>query len=287
MARNLTVAQLIDRAKKRMDMENSDVLSDAEWQENLSTVYGELYEEVADSGMRYFETEATIVADGSASYALPSDHLSTIAVDGEVSVGGNRYPLRESMVQERNAYTGSASSGRACEYALVGDTLKLYPAPSSGNYFHTYIQQVADLSEVDTGTSVDVFTASGEKFVVFGLVILARTKEQDSIRDDLAQQQQALAKLRKWVVQRSFNTPRRPVAEDVGGTSCEAPGHGTEQPGTRYLRTRRRPELPPRIRPRLDHHALPFPAVHLQLAGAARSAQVHRQAHGRELPVCF
>ena len=91
MSRILTVSQLIERAKKRADQENSDLLSAAEWKENLSTVFGELYEEVAESGMRYYETEATIVADGSASYALPVGHLSTIGIDGEVSTGGRRF----------------------------------------------------------------------------------------------------------------------------------------------------------------------------------------------------
>lgn len=224
MARNFTVLQLIDRAKNRMDMANSDALTDAEWKENLSSVYGELYEEVADSGMRYFETEATITADGSASYALPSDHLSTIAIDGEVSPGGRRFPVVEQMVQERNGYQGALSSGQAKEFAIVGSTLKLYPVPASGSYYHTYIPQAADLSSAQDTDVVDVITPSGEKFVVYGLVILARIKEQDDMRADLQQQQMALTKLRKWVVQRSFNTPRRPMHGDVDSRRITDPG---------------------------------------------------------------
>lgn len=224
MPRIFTVAQLIDRGQKRADKENDDQIDAPEWKENLSAVYGELYEIVAESGLRYYEKEATITADGSASYALPSDHLSTIALDGEASPGGRRYPLRESLMQERNRYTGSLSTGTGREFAIVGTNIEIYPVPASGDYYHTYVEQALDLSSADDGDSVDVVTAAGEAFVTWGLSILAKAKEDSDVRLDRAEKAAAEARLRKWVTKRSFLTPRRIVAGDEDTRHFADPG---------------------------------------------------------------
>lgn len=213
MARSLTVAQLIDRGTKRANMENSDLLSATEWKQNLSQVFGELYEEVADSGMRYYETEATISSDGTATYALPSDHLSTIGID-YLSTGTTRIALSEGMVQERNRYS-SATGSQANAWAMVGTNITLYPTPPSGQtYYHVYVPQSADLSAAADGDPVDVITASGEMFIVAGLSAMAKAKEETDNRDDLRTQAQALAKLKQWAMKRSLITPRRPMTDD-------------------------------------------------------------------------
>lgn len=225
MARSLTVAQLIDRGKKRADMEDSDLLSDAEWQQNLSQVFGELYEEVADSGMRYYETEETITTDGSASYALPSDHFSSIGLD--YLDGTRRVEVEEGMIDERNRYSGS-SGGRASQWAMVGANIVLYPTPASGQtYYHVYVPQPADLSAVATSTSLDVITPAGEAFIVWGLSALAKAKEESDVRLDMAERARAFDRLRDWAMKRSLITPRRSMMEDDGlgyGTRYRDPG---------------------------------------------------------------
>lgn len=214
MPRSLTVAQIVDRAQKRANMENSDLLSAAEWKQNLSQVFGELYEEVADSGMRYYETEATISTDGSASYALPDGHLSTIGIDYEEN-SGRRCELSESMIDERNRYTGSTSSDRAHRYALIGANISLYPTPPSGqSYVHVYVPQPTDLSEASDATSVDLINPSGEAFVVWGMSALAKAKEESDFRGDLMQKDRAMVRLKDWAMKRSLITPRRQMMDE-------------------------------------------------------------------------
>ncbi len=213
MARSFTVAQLISRGTKRADAEGDDHISSTEWKENLSTVYAELYSIIVDSGARYYETEATIAADGSASYALPAAHLSTIAIDGEV--GNRRYALREAMMQERNRHTGN--TGRAQEFSLVGANIELYPIPSSGSYYHTYIPQPTDLSAANDGDSIDVVTPDGEAFITWSLSVLAKAKNEEDPRLDIAEREAARARVREWAMNRSFMNPRRTMLGDEDG----------------------------------------------------------------------
>jgi hypothetical protein len=127
-------------------MENSGLISDPEWRSMLSTIYGELYSTVAETGFRYWEREDTIVSDGQAEYALPDEHFSTIGVDYEYTANNYRRRLREQMVQERNRYSGVTSS-EAFEYTLVARNLLLQPTPPAGQtYYHLYVPQPVDFS---------------------------------------------------------------------------------------------------------------------------------------------
>lgn len=211
MARSFTVAQLIVRGKQSADVEGDSSISDDEWKGQLSIAYGELYQILVDSGMRYFESTQTVTTDGSSSYALPADHLATIGVDYEVDSAGRRCALVEGMVQERNQYAG-LSRQRACQYALVGSNLELYPTPPSGQtYYHIYVPQPDDLSAAEDSASVDVVAPSGEQFIAWSLAVYAKIKHEADPRDAIREREAARSRVDEWSLMRALNTPRRPM----------------------------------------------------------------------------
>lgn len=213
MARSFTVVQLITRAKQRSDMENDSMISETEWKSMLSTIYGEFYGVLVESGMRYFESEQTISTDGSSSYALPAAFLSTVGVDYLADANGERRALREMMAQERNRYSGISGS-EAYEYAIVGSNIRLYPTPASGQtYYHVYVPQPTDLSGASDSDSVDVVTPDGEAFITWGLTVLALAKQETDTSLARAEREAARERLYQWATLRSLHTPRRNVVE--------------------------------------------------------------------------
>jgi hypothetical protein len=210
--RNVTLATLITRCQQRADLENDGHIAAGEWKALVSEMYGELQLLVAETGMRYFETEATITANGSASYALPSDHLATIGVDYVQDAAGTRRTLQEIMVQERSAVLGR--TGEAFMFAIVGQTLELYPRPSGGTYKHLYIPQPPDLAGASDSADVDVVTPDGEAFLIWGVAVKALAKSESDVRLAMAEREAARERLRNWAQLRSFVTPRRRVGGD-------------------------------------------------------------------------
>lgn len=200
-------------------MENDDILSDAEWQRNLNSVNGKLHGLLAETGLRYFESEDEITTDGGADYALPSDYLSTIGVDYKADASGTRWELSEVMVQQRNLFSGSsASSGQARGWATVGQNLILYPTPPSGQtYYHVYVPHATDISAVATSTSVDVVTPDGEQFIRWSLVVLAKAKEESDARLAMAERDAAEQRFREWAVLRALNSNRRVMLANDDG----------------------------------------------------------------------
>ena len=203
----MTIA--IARCKRRAGLEGDGSVTDADWQEAISEMYGELHGIVADAGGRYYETEASIAANGASSYALPTDHLATIGIDRITSTTGARDPLDEIMMQERHLYAGQ--TGDASYFAIVGQTLELYPKPASGTYKHLYIPQAADLSSVGGSTTFDVVTPDGEAFLLYGVAVKIRSRSESSVEVEMIERDKAEGRLRSWAQQRSFITPRRQV----------------------------------------------------------------------------
>lgn len=215
MARKFKVSKLLERARQRTDQENSDFITDAELKGILSSAYGELYSILVDSGMRYFEKTETVTTDGSDSTTLPSDFLATIGVD-YVPSASNRRELGELMAQERNLYAGQ--SGReATAYAVVGQSLKLYPTPPSGqSYEFLYVPQPDDLTDAADDFEIDVVTPDGESFLdaYLQVEIYAKEADHDSVRGSIAKRERARERLEWWATQKALHEHRRPAVTD-------------------------------------------------------------------------
>lgn len=207
MARNFTIAALITKGRRRCHQENSDCLSAAEWQDELSTICSEFQGLIVDSGSRIFESEQTITATGATGYALPADFLAEVGVDDPD--GNHLTPL---LVQERNHTNGA--TGTARYYSLVNDEIRLFPNPSSGDYTLIYAPQCPDYSESVTTTEIDVITPAGENFFTWSLALVGGIKEQDELTPYFEKQvEKYRAKVEKWAQQRMLNAPVRRYVE--------------------------------------------------------------------------
>ena len=207
MAFTRTVGQIVELAQRRADKETDDHVDTAEdWKPYLSEMYGELHAAVADTGARYFETEATITATGASSYSLPSDHLATVGVDRTDSAG-NRWPLAELMVQERHLFGGR--TGDAWLFAFTGTSIVLYPTPSSGSYKHLYVPQPTDYSAASNSTEVDLLNTHGLSFVLWGMAALALHRGDDNQQRALMERDAAKERLIEAAVRRALTMPKR------------------------------------------------------------------------------
>lgn len=210
--RAYVLSDLRQRCQQRADMENNALIATDEWGRLISEMYGELYSLVEKSGMRYFETEATVTATGAASYALPSDHLATIDVSRVTDTAGHRIPLRRLMVQERNRWIGALGDAR--KYELAGQNLVLYPLPSTGTYKHLYMPQSPDLSTAIDSTSIDVVQADGEAYLIWGVAAKALSKpESEALAYADVQRDKARDRFVEWCAMRAFNDGSRVVTD--------------------------------------------------------------------------
>ena len=208
--RSLTLLTLVTRAQQRADRENDSSISSTEWKMLVSEQYGEMHGVVADAGFLYNASEATISLT---TLALPTDHLATWAVEREDSAG-KRHPLTELQPMDRFRFRGR--TGEAHFYIVVGQVVELYPTPSSGTYKMVYIPQPTDLSAASDSTSVDVVSADGEAFILWGVAVKAKSKSSDDVQVAMMEREAARQRLFAWAVQRSFASPRHaePVEDE-------------------------------------------------------------------------
>lgn len=208
MPRRLAMSTLVTRCKQRADRENDEHISDSEWKALISETFGDLYQTVAGTGMRYFEATSDITATGAASYNEPADILSLVAVRLVVNATtGETRDLDEIMMQESSLWSGE--TGEAQAYAHVDDQIYLFPKPSSGTYRLAYIPQAPDLSAYADADLVDLVTADGEAFLVWGVALKALAKSQQDVQLAMAEREAARMRLTEWAVLKALNTPRR------------------------------------------------------------------------------
>lgn len=225
MPKKLLMGDIVLRAQRRSDMEKSSPLSIPEWKSLVSEQYGELYSIVAKSSWRYFESASTITATGAASYPVPSDHDMHIGVDRVVDTTGRTEALGEVGVHERNAFSGQTGDARV--FAVIGQNIVLGPRPLNGTYIFTYVPQAPDISSISDTTEVDVVTADGEAFLIWGIAAKALPKTESSTVSAVEEREQARARLEQDCVLRSIANPRRRV---VVHHPLDALGYGYDDP---------------------------------------------------------
>jgi hypothetical protein len=207
VSRIVQLGTLVTRCQQRANRENDGSIT--EWKPWVSQVYGQLHGKVADTGCRYFETEGNLTLPSPC--ALPAAHYATLGVEFVRDSAGRRRPLKEAMVQERARLLGR--TGEATCYAIRGQTVELYPAPSTGTYKLAYIPQPTDLSAAGDSTEVDLMTADGEEYVLWGVALLAWSKGEDDIRTADGKQKEALAAVLAWAGQLTFTTSNRHILD--------------------------------------------------------------------------
>lgn len=218
MARSVDLQTLRRRARELANRENDDTtdgfVDNTEIDGYINASLGAWHGFVAKAVPERYEKEQTIVADGSSSYALPSDHYQTIGVDYEFT-SNCRMGLRRLMVQERNAYDTSVNS-QAEGYRLKGTTLVLYPIPDSGTYYHVYITAAPTL--VNTTDSFDGVNG-WEEWIVYDVAIKILLKEGSLEEANLliAERNKIQAEMEAAASEREAAQPSRVVDTRTGG----------------------------------------------------------------------
>jgi hypothetical protein len=216
MARSIALSTLVTRCLRRANKEaggSSDAsVEPYETKALISSHFGEMHAVVSETGSRYFETDATITATGAASYALPSDHFSTIGISRLINSAGQLSRLRKLGAQRRVFFAGL--TGDARYYALEGSNIVLYPKPSSGTYKHLYIPQPTDYSLSADSTTLDVINVYGEEFIVWGVAsVLLHKGEADQIRA-LKERDRMRDELKAWAVARVISEGEQQFVDD-------------------------------------------------------------------------
>lgn len=212
MARSITLGTLVDRCKRRAAKENDESVETSEWKALVSEYYGELHKIVVEKGASYFETDATITANGAASYSLPAAHMTTLVVRYVMDAAGREAKLQREVIQRRHMWSGL--TGTARKYWLAGDQIVLAPRPSSGTYKHLYVPQPTDLSDSSDGTSVDVINMDGEKLILWGVASVVLHKGSSSQERAMLEHDKAYRELEYWASQRALIEPLPRQEED-------------------------------------------------------------------------
>lgn len=199
MPRTFTMLTLRDRCKQRSDQVNESFVSDAEWDALISEKFGELHGVVSDAGSRYFETSTTITATGAASYSEPTDHRSTMRIVW-VNSDGSRRPLRKAT--RRDVEWLSGQTGEPACFEQLDDQIYFYPNPSSGTIQFIYVPQAPDLASYADADLVDVCDPSGEAFLIWGVAVMAKGKQEADVRLAMDREAAAKERLLQWAVDR-------------------------------------------------------------------------------------
>jgi len=214
MARLVGMSDLVTRVRRRAGREGDDTFSTGECKALISEQYGELYCAVAETGLRHFETEGSIAANGATSYTEPSDMLSFVGIDRVLDSAGRRVELAELMAKERIDVMGT--TGDATAFQVVDDQIVLYPKPSTGTYKILYIPQPPDLSIAADTDQVDVVNPHGESFLLWGVAVkMLGPKTESDPQLAMAEREAARERLIDWAILRALHQPRRRVIADT------------------------------------------------------------------------
>lgn len=217
MPRLIEMGTLLLRCKQRADKTGDDFIggSDtAEWHRLISEVYGaDVFQVVTDTGLRYFETTATLTTAGVAYVTEPLNIAKVVRLD-YIESATQRTELIEVTSQEQAALTGLTGSAPVY-FALVDDRIYLYPTPATGLTLEiVYVPQAPDLSGYASTACVDVVSADGEACVIWGVAALAKIKSSQDASIYLQKQEQHRDRLQGWAADRVITQARRRPAAD-------------------------------------------------------------------------
>lgn len=189
--RNYTAEQIINRALRRADMENSEFISPEEAFDLLNESYTEMYDLLVTKFEHYYIKDDVFVTliPGTFSYALPDDFYKGVGVDYQLNVTGTGYiTLKPFTEAERNGLTGIMAT-------IPSGTVKLryIPAPA-------IFTDPADLIDGVSGW---------ETLLVVNMAIAMRIKEESPTADLEREQARLMQRIEIAAQNRDTGFPAR------------------------------------------------------------------------------
>lgn len=215
----MTLGQLRDLSKQKADRENSDFVTDAEWNTYINQSYFELYDLLVQKfGNDYFVSELELTTDGTASLTLPNgvNHSGArpiyklLGVD--VNVGGSDgwVALRKFEFIRRNQYTypnlpTNVLGAGGLRYRLVGNTIRFSPTPAAGQTIKLwYVPRMATLlQDNDIADGVSGWT----EYIAIDAAIKALNKEESDVQALLLAKQAMIDRIEAAAENRDAGEP--------------------------------------------------------------------------------
>jgi hypothetical protein len=130
-----TLDMLMEQARFRSDMVNSQFISDAELIGYINNSYGELYDLLVTAyGNDYFVDGYEFTTSGKAEHDIPVSFQKCVSVD--FNFAGTTYTMMRYSFSERNRFKSDTESVIGgiprFRYRIVNSTLMMYPTPEAG-----------------------------------------------------------------------------------------------------------------------------------------------------------
>lgn len=189
---SVTVDQLVNLAKQRADMANSNFVKPTEWISYINYSYAELYDILVAKFADYYTAQFDFtLADSIDAQDLPADFYKARGVDRALS-GDEWYTLHPFSFEDRNKRRRIAVLGTlypTVRYRIYGNQIIFTPNDGAdGSYRMFYIPRAQTL----TSGSDSIDGINGwEDYVVVDAAIKALVKEESDV-SVLMMQKQAL-----------------------------------------------------------------------------------------------
>jgi hypothetical protein len=203
MARSVAVSTIMLRARRWANMErDTDFLPDSELLEYVDSAWTRLYKLYAAAWPERFQTEQSITTvAGTATYALPADHLASIGVDS--SDGGRWSAMRPLQEEDRNAYQ---DGGQPLGWRVIGANLALYPTPGSAIALrHIYLPTAPALTS--TAATIDGVLGH-ERLIELDVALRLKAKEEADASALFAEYMRMRAEVEEEAQMRVLRTPQ-------------------------------------------------------------------------------
>ena len=223
---SVTLADLITRARRRADQENSTFCTDAEIVDAINVGVATIHNELVSLYEDYFVTKssALTLTSSVSSFDLPSDFYKALGVDFDDS--GTTVRVRRFNFSERNNLQSAyqrLGSGRHLMYSVQGNKIYFIPNDGSvtGDAFLWYVPMAESWTSSETSVTlssrIPQIARGWEEYIVLSAAIYMMLKEEADVQILLAEREYVMEKIRRQGEPRDEGEPRQ-IARDENGT---------------------------------------------------------------------
>lgn len=218
MGTSTTFGTIILAAQQRADRENSDFITDAEWQNMTNASLQQLYEKLIEAyGSDYFcQASSNITTDGlTDTYSLPTDFFKLLGVDLNIWPGAQSGVTGWTSIwkynfAQRNAYmlpgvSGIYRGGSTMRYRLRGNNIVFQPLPAGGQTLRLWYAPV--FTPLTTSGSTFDGVNGWEEWVVNDVAMKALVKDESDLSGVGALQQVQNDRLQTIIDSRDVGAP--------------------------------------------------------------------------------
>lgn len=218
-----TLLSLRDRAKKRANLENSDFVTDTEWNEYLNYSISELRDIITSkAGDDYFASSQDIsLLNNSETYPLPDDFYKILWVE-ILSEDGYYYKMKRFEVSEKNNYIIFNSFVPDIRYRLRGDELIFAPLSAIGGR-SARLWYVPLLTELSSDSDSLIGFNGWDEYPVLRSAIMALEKEEQDTSSLSMRLDQLRLRVEAMAENRDQGQPMR--IQDNNSASAVYPWH--------------------------------------------------------------